>query len=236
MNIIEEIVSLVFPRRCPVCDEVLMAGKYICEDCRKKLCFIKEPVCKKCGKTLEREQQEYCSDCVRKKHFFVQGKAVFAYQKEMKKSMYRFKYSNKREYADFYAAEAAKLYSGWVKHREIEVIVPIPMYFWKKRRRGYNQAEVFARRLGKQLHIPVTGKIVKRIRNTRPQKELNDVERKENLKKAFKIAPDIVKYRKILLVDDIYTIGSTMDAVAEVLLEAGVKEVYFICVCIGRGY
>lgn len=236
MNIIEEIVSLVFPRRCPVCDEVLMAGKYICEDCRKKLCFIKEPVCKKCGKTLEREQQEYCSDCVRKKHFFVQGKAVFAYQKEMKKSMYRFKYSNKREYADFYAAEAAKLYSGWVKHREIEVIVPIPMYFWKKRRRGYNQAEVFARRLGKQLHIPVTGKIVKRIRNTRPQKELNDVERKENLKKAFKIAPDIVKYRKILLVDDIYTTGSTMDAVAEVLLEAGVKEVYFICVCIGRGY
>lgn len=236
MNIIEEIVSLVFPRRCPVCDEVLMAGKYICEDCRKKLYFIKEPVCKKCGKTLEQEQQEYCSDCVRKKHFFVQGKAVFAYQKEMKKSMYRFKYSNKREYADFYAAEAAKLYSGWVKHREIEVIVPIPMYFWKKRRRGYNQAEVFARRLGKQLHIPVTGKIVKRIRNTRPQKELNDVERKENLKKAFKIAPDIVKYRKILLVDDIYTTGSTMDAVAEVLLEAGVKEVYFICVCIGRGY
>lgn len=227
---------MVFPRRCPVCDEVLLAGVYICEDCRKKIHFISEPVCKKCGKTLEEERQEYCSDCVRKKHLFIQGKAVFEYQEEMKKSMYRFKYSNKREYADFYAWEAVSAYYSWIKRQGIEAIVPVPMYIWKKRRRGYNQAEVFAKRLGAQLQLPVECNLVKRTRNTRPQKELNDVGRKENLKKAFKIVASIVKYRKVLLVDDIYTTGSTMDAVTEVLLEAGVEEVYFICVCIGRGY
>ena len=236
MNITEEIVSLVFPRRCPVCDEILLTGKYICETCRKKIKFIKEPVCKKCGKTIEQERQEYCGDCTRKKHFFVQGKAVFEYREEIKKSMYRFKYSNKREYAEFYAREAVRLYGDWIRRREIEAIVPIPMYGWKKRRRGYNQAEVFADRLGQLLNLPVERHLVKRIRNTRPQKELNDIQRKENLKKAFKIVQSIVEYRKILLVDDIFTTGSTMDAVAEVLLDAGVKEIYFICICIGRGY
>ena len=68
------------------------------------------------------------------------------------------------------------------------------------------------------------------------QKELNDVERKINLKKAFQLVPNIVKYRKILIVDDIYTTGSTIDAVAEVLLQAGVDEIYFLCISIGEGF
>lgn len=67
-------------------------------------------------------------------------------------------------------------------------------------------------------------------------KELNDVERKINLKKAFQLVPNIVKYRKILIVDDIYTTGSTIDAVAEVLLQAGVDEIYFLCISIGEGF
>ena len=63
-----------------------------------------------------------------------------------------------------------------------------------------------------------------------------DVERKANLKKAFQLVPDIVKYKKILIVDDIYTTGSTIDAVAEVLLQAGVEEIYFLCISIGEGF
>lgn len=236
MNFLEEAISFVFPRRCPVCDEIIQADTYICRECRGKLQYVQEPVCKKCGKPLEDERREYCGDCTGKRHFFIQGKAVFEYREGMKVSMYRFKYSNKREYADFYAGEAARIYGDWIRRHRIEAIVPIPMYLWKKRRRGYNQAEVFAVRLGKKLRIPVEQGLVKRIRNTTPQKELNDIQRKENLKKAFKIVPNIVKYKKILLVDDIYTTGSTMDAVTQVLLEAGVKEVYFICICIGNGF
>ena len=127
--------------------------------------------------------------------------------------MYRFKYSNKREYAGFYAKEAVRIYG------------PVPMYRWKEKGRGYNQAAVFALALGEKMNLPVEKRMVKRIRNTTPQKELNDVERKINLKKAFQLVPNIVKYRKILIVDDIYTTGSTIDAVAEVLLQAGVDEI-----------
>ena len=196
MKIKEGLSNIVFPPRCPVCDEVIYVGKDTCEDCRKKVICIGEPSCKKCGKPLEDQRREYCTDCMRKKHYFSQGKAVFVYQGEIRQSMYRL----------------------------------------KEKGRGYNQAAVFARTLGEKMNLPVEKRMVKRIRNTTPQKELNDVERKINLKKAFQLVPNIVKYRKILIVDDIYTTGSTIDAVAEVLLQAGVDEIYFLCISIGEGF
>ena len=235
MKIKEGLSNIVFPPRCPVCDEVIY-GKDTCEDCRKKVICIGEPSCKKCGKPLEDQRREYCTDCMRKKHYFSQGKAVFVYQGEIRQSMYRFKYSNKREYADFYAKEAVRIYGDWIRGKQIEAIVPVPMYRLKEKGRGYNQAAVFARTLGEKMNLPVEKRMVKRIRNTTPQKELNDVERKINLKKAFQLVPNIVKYRKILIVDDIYTTGSTIDAVAEVLLQAGVDEIYFLCISIGEGF
>ena len=149
--------------------------------------------------------------------------------------MYRFKYQNKREYADFYAAEAMQLYGKWLHERQVEVIVPIPMYTAKKRLRGYNQAEVFAEALGRESGIPVKKNLAERTRNTVPQKKLNDIDRKKNLKGAFKISQDIVKYKKVLLVDDIYTTGSTMDAVAGELRTAGIDKIYFLCISIGQG-
>lgn len=236
MKIKEALASIVFPPRCPVCDEVIHIGKDTCDDCRKKVVCIGEPVCKKCGKPLENQRREYCSDCARKQHYFSQGKAVFVYQGEIRQSMYCFKYSNKREYAAYYAKEAARIYGGWIRRKQIEAIVPVPMYRWKEKGRGYNQAAVFAAALGERMQLPVEKRMVKRIRNTTPQKELNDVERKANLKKAFQLVPDIVKYKKILIVDDIYTTGSTIDAVAEVLLQAGVEEIYFLCISIGEGF
>jgi len=232
----EYLVSIFFPRHCPVCDEVIAYGEKICRGCEKKVRYIKEPSCKKCGKQLENERQEYCGDCSRKRHYFEQGKAAFSYQKDMKKSMYRFKYSNRREYADFFAEEAVKRYGKWLEQRGIEVIVPVPMFAAKKRSRGYNQAEVFARALGRECAVPVEEKLVVRTKNTMPQKSLNDKQRKDNLKGAFQVRTNIVKYSKILLVDDIYTTGATVDAIAELLKKSGAKEVYFLSICVGEGY
>ena len=110
------------------------------------------------------------------------------------------------------------------------------MYRSKQRLRGYNQAEVFAKALGRSTGIPVDKKLLFRVRNTTPQKDLNEHERKYNLKNAFQLRADIVKYNKILLADDIYTTGSTMDEASKTLLEAGATKIYFICIGIGAGY
>ena len=98
------------------------------------------------------------------------------------------------------------------------------------------KAELFAKEIGKRTGIPVETKLLYRCINTRPQKELNDQERKKNLKKAFTIAQNIVQLRKVLLVDDIYTTGSTVDAAAECLKVSGIQEVYVLCISIGRGH
>lgn len=231
----EFVKNLLFPRRCPLCDQVIPMDCLVCEECCGKLPYLWEPLCKKCGKSLQNTREEYCGDCMRKKHIFSAGRAVFSYQGSMKESLYRFKYSNRREYAAFYADEAVKVRGGWVRRCGVEAIIPVPLHRRRRQMRGYNQAEVFARELGERMNLPVCADLVSRVKNTRPQKELNQTDRQKNLKKAFIINRSIVQLDRVLLVDDIYTTGSTVDAVAQALLDAGVKEIYVLCISIGGG-
>ncbi len=230
-----QILDLVYPPRCPFCDQVTDAEERICPECKKKLHPVQEPVCMKCGKPLSDSRREFCWDCGRKKHYFSQGKALWVYEKAVTESIYRFKYRNRREYGRVYAAEMADRYGAWIKSHRIQAVVPIPLHKKRRQKRGYNQAEILAKELGRILDIPVYTDLLVRVRNTKPQKTLNDAERKNNLKKAFKTTKSSVQLQYILVVDDIYTTGSTLDAAAMALSEAGVLEAYTCCVSIGRG-
>lgn len=154
----------------------------------------------------------------------------------MKKSMYAFKYNNRREYGDFYANAVVSQFGNIINAWQADVLVPVPMFKIKKRKRGYNQAEVFAAALSRKLCIPMDSKILDRIRDTTPQKELNEQDRKNNIKNAFQIRKNGLEYSKIVLVDDIYTTGTTIDECAKVFLQAGINQVYFIAACIGKGF
>lgn len=230
------VLNIVFPRRCPFCDRVVEVGQSICPECAGSVHMIDGAVCSKCGQPLEDGRREYCYDCARKIHAYHTGKALYVYQGKVKESLYRFKYANRREYAIFYGEQAALKYGGWIKRCGVEAIVPIPLHKIRKRQRGYNQAELFAKELSRITGVPVRANLIVRSVNTRPQKELDDVNRKKNLKKAFTIPENIVQLKKILLVDDIYTTGSTVDAAAAMLKQAGVGEVYILCISIGRGF
>ena len=91
------ILDLLYPARCPVCHGVIRGKGKVCIACRKRLPYLKEPKCKKCGKEIEKEEQEYCSDCQRFKHSFDRGASVFAYDMLMRRSISMFKYHNMRE-------------------------------------------------------------------------------------------------------------------------------------------
>lgn len=255
-------VEQFYPRCCPICDGILepeQAQKKIHPACRKKLYPVMGAVCMQCGRPLDNSGYEYCHDCVRDQtgdygtslpashpscscatsnygtHTSWQGKALYLYQGPIKQTMYRFKYSNRREYADFFAGYALEQYGDWIREKQIDVIVPVPMYRKKQRVRGYNQAECFAKALSKLTGIPVDNSLVRRVVDTTPQKELNDLERKNNLKNAFQKCKSIVQYKHILVVDDIYTTGSTARAVIEELRELETGRIYVLCVCIGKG-
>ncbi len=229
--------DILYPPRCIICDELLETNEQgIHKSCIHLLYPVNEPTCMHCGRPFALPQREYCYDCERKhrKHTR-QGKSLYLYQEAAKMMMYRFKYSNKREYAYFFAQDTVRRYDKWIRQSRIQAIVPVPMYRKKERMRGYNQARTFAKELSLLTGIPIW-EAVHRIRDTAPQKGLDDIGRKNNLKNAFQFCENNVKYKYILLVDDIYTTGSTIDSVARVLRLAGVEEVFFLSICIGKGF
>lgn len=233
-------MGILYPRRCAVCGEIISSqDRYSCIGCKEKLQVIREPKCKKCGKSVENSWIEYCFDCSKKQLHFKQGVALWNYNKIMKKSIADFKYHNRREYGRFYAEQILAEYDKTIAEWEIDVLVPIPIHASKKRQRGYNQAEIIALELGKQLFISVEHSLLLRNKKTLPQKGLNDRERLKNLEHAFAVnQKKIGEYigKRVLLIDDIYTTGSTIETCGKILKEYGMKEVYFITVCIGKGY
>ena len=266
----DRIFSLIYPKRCPICDKILNPEEQeIHSSCKKNIYYVSNPSCMRCGRPVENASYELCYPCHSDKDFiqtysnqkhnsqerFVpsfsyirqnqyrrkqqeeldfHGKAVFLYKGSIKISLYRFKYSNKREYAKFFAKEAVRLYGMWIRQNGIELIVPIPMHKKKQRKRGYNQAESFARELSILTRIPIDTHLLERIKDTIPQKNLNKQERKNNLKNAFQTTKSIVQYtQRILIVDDIYTTGSTMQAVTACLKEAGAEKIFILSIAIG---
>lgn len=237
IQVFARLSNLIYPRRCPICDGLTGSHKIlVCETCRQRLVYVREPACKKCGKPLEKEEAEYCADCSRRKHTYTRGKAVFPYDRLMRASIARFKYRGRREYADFYAEELVKRCGELLHSWQPDALVPVPLHKSRMRKRGFNQAELTARKVGKALGIPVEKRLLLRTKKTSPQKELNDVQRRANLKNAFQVSQNDVRLKRVVLVDDIYTTGSTIDAAAAVLLEHGVERVYFLTICIGRGF
>ena len=229
-------IDLLFPRRCPVCDEIVMPrGRLICPECLKKLSFVKNPVCKRCGKEVSSPIAEFCLDCVRHKRTFEYGRALVNYEEYAAKSMAKIKYKNKREYLDFYGEAVCLRYEKLIRRMDAQVLVPVPVHPARKRERGFNQAELLADRIGNRLNIPVCPDMLVRNKKTMPQKGLDPSGRLKNLEEAFSAGKLFDGVEGVILVDDIYTTGSTIEACTRALKKAGIKRVYFLAVCIGRG-
>ncbi len=226
--------KLLFPPRCPICDEVvLLKEQGICRQCQGKMQYVLPPRCCKCGKHLESEEEEYCSDCAERTHYFDAGRALYEYG-SVARALYRFKYSGRREYAEVFGEEMAFYLKDFLREIQADGLLPVPMYPGKARVRGYNQSVLLAKALGRETNLPVYEDLVRRVRNTKPLKMLNPEERLNNLKKAFILGENGVKLKVVVIIDDIYTTGSTIDEIAKVLRHAGVKKIYFITLAIGE--
>ena len=230
----EIILDMMFPRRCAVCDAILPWGQNeICETCKGSIQYSTGALCFQCGKPVK-EEEEYCYDCRNKQHFYRQGVALFSYE-YIRLSLYRFKYAGRREYAKFYGRQMAWFFGEKKELWKPDALIPVPLHRRKQKKRGYNQAELIANEISVYWKVPVITNLVVRTKNTRPMKEIVGTDRQNNLKKAFKLGANDVKLNTIIIIDDIYTTGSTIDAVARVCMNAGIKNIYFMTVSIGMG-
>lgn len=172
-----------------------------------------------------------CADCAKYPHLFTEGRSLYEYEGPVREMVYRFKYKGRKSYADAFAADAALLWGEWIK-AAADCIVPVPMNRQKLRERGYDQADVLARALSAETGIKYIHAL-ERTRKTVPMKTLTRSQRQNNLKNAFQVSDFDVELKKVLLVDDIYTTGSTLDECARALLEKGAAEVNGIYISTG---
>ena len=184
---------------------------------------------------IERQEQEYCSDCKRQNRYFDGGAAAFVYTGEMRRCVYRMKFGNRRDYIDFYAEAMVTACEKKLRLWRPERIVPVPMHPSKKRKRGFNQSELLAEEISRLTGIPVERKMLRCVKKTSDQKKLGRKERMNNLKGAFEIRSYPEHLSRILVVDDVYTTGSTMDEVSRILKQAGAGHIFFIVLCTGKG-
>lgn len=227
------LTDLVFPRRCPFCDEIVTPyGEKIHAKCIKKLRLLTPPYCLKCGKKLMGEDR-YCTECASGKHKFLRGRCLYEYDSAAK-SIYRFKYGKRPEYAEYYGEEIADYLGDFIRDLKPDAIVPIPIHRKRYAKRGYNQAALLAKEVSKNTGIPYLEGVVKRRRNTAPLKMLSPQERQKNLKNAFIVGENVVKLKTIILIDDIYTTGATVDEVTKFLHKAGIPDVYFVALAGGE--
>ncbi len=230
------LLDCLYPRCCPICHApAAPAGELICPACLKRLKPLGEPRCKKCGKPLPGDTREYCTDCSVHPHVFDEGVGIFPYDEIMQKSILMFKNRGRREYGDFYVAAMLHYAKERLADWHPDCVVSVPLHPARQRQRGYNQSAYLAEGLSDLLGFPVCEALL-RVQNTKAQKTLSAGERRRNLRQAFVPAMQELPYRRILLVDDVYTTGSTLDAVSKVLREMGAGRIFFLTVCQGGGY
>ena len=189
----------------------------------------------RCGKPLANETEEYCRDCREKSSPVRQGRSLWLHRSPVSDALYRFKYKNKRSWGKIFAEELAANYGEQIQAWEVDVVLPIPLHPSRRRARGFNQSEILAETIADMCGLPFRKDVLYRVKKTVPQKMLGPGERASNLHGAFGVSRRWKPCQNVLLVDDIYTTGATVERAAKVLKIAGVQNVYFLTVSIGQG-
>ena len=159
-------IQWIFPARCVVCNQIVVPkGAMIHINCAKKLEFVKEPICKKCGIPMDSLEQEYCIPCLSMDRGWDLGRSVFYYHGVAGIALRQVKKVGTKEFVHFFAVQMRETQKEYMKRIAPNCLVPIPLHPSKFRRRGFNQAELLARALEKEVHIPVRV-LLKKQKNT----------------------------------------------------------------------
>ncbi len=234
----QKFIDIIYPPECPVCQRILTEARdrqvKVHHSCYKKLKRVTEPMCKRCGKPVLSSQQEYCYDCSKGVVSYESGHSLWVYDACSSESVFHYKYSGRQSYADFYGNALVYFYGEWIRSLRVQQLIPVPLSQQKMKVRGFNQAGILAEKIGDKLQIPVNDSGLIRIHSTAPQKELGKLEREENLRNAFKAEGRYLRnIHRVLLIDDIYTTGSTVNYCARALKSAGVEKIWFLTLCTG---
>lgn len=223
-------VNLLLPARCPGCGDYAGVHHRLCGSCWKKLTFITAPFCDRCGDPFVVDQSApICGNCLHIPPLFTKGRAAFRYDSLIRELILQFKHGD--------ATWLAKPLASWLALNgqdllmASDVIMPVPLHRWRLFARRYNQATLLARELSHRTQIPLFTNVLVRHKRTESQHGKSRQERQVNVRAVFHIASkkrSLVKGKAILLIDDVWTTGATLNACVKTLKSAGAKDVFVL--------
>lgn len=234
----EGLLNFIFPLDCKICEKPIRESKgySICEDCFKTIELIERPYCIKCGKPLipsvffKQNREISCLDCKRKKYSFEFSRSTGIYDKVLKKCIHLFKYYGEKKLAK----PLGKLMVDYlVKNDEfkkkIDLIIPVPLHKNDLRKRGFNQSILLGRVVGNYFSISVGEKVLIKKKLTPFQANLSKKEREKNILRAFLVEkPKEIKGKNILILDDVFTTGATVEECTKELMKARAKNIFVL--------
>lgn len=213
---IPALLELLFPTKCPFCGKLLKQGQaLLCPDCQRDLPWTQG----------EQKKVEFVSRCV----------SPLWYRDQVSQSHHRYKFRGAQAYAVPYARLMAQCVNDRLQG-EFDIITWVPLSRFRRWRRGYDQAQLLAERLGEELDMPCEP-LLRKVRNTRAQSGLKgESRRRANVLGVYATRREVrVEGRRILLVDDVVTTGSTLSECARMLLSAGAAQVVCVTLAVAGG-
>lgn len=228
----KKILDYIFPNRCQSCRAFVQDNASFCHDCWSDFHFIKEPHCIICSYQLQKTHSvtnQICLSCMKSRPSFDFARCLFKYDESNKKLIHNLKYYDNTSLAKPLAKMMISKYLEDIE--DIDIIIPIPMHKFRRVRRLYNHAQLIAEEISHLIGIKTRSDIVLKVKNTKPQTFLSKENRIKNLAGSFAISKDSnIKGKRILLIDDVMTTGSTAEAVSKLLKKEGAKTVILLCI------
>lgn len=221
-------MALIYPPSCISCGAAVDRPQALCADCWSSIRFIERPFCERLGTpfALDIGGTLHSPGAIADPPAFNRARAVAIYDGAARNLVHRLKYNDRTELAE--ALGRMMLRPGAELLAEADLIIPVPLHRFRLWRRRFNQAAALARVVARHSGIPCDLHLLRRVKSTRSQVGLTRAQRRDNLQGAFRIDAAgrlRIRGRRILLIDDVITTGSTANAVARVLTRAGAKTV-----------
>jgi competence protein ComFC len=216
------LADFFYPQRCVSCNA--RASDLLCRACYENLPEIAAPICGRCGMPAAFETYG-CDECGNQDFAFRAARAALRYDGVGKELVHAIKYRGRVEAAE---RLAAPLMAGALDERGFDVVVPVPLHRMRSLRRGFNQAELLARGVARKINARVSDKL-RAVRKTADQVGLTAGARAANVRGAYAARGQVAG--KVLLVDDVFTTGATLDTCARALIGAGADEVFALTLC-----
>ncbi len=223
----EALKDLLFPPLCLGCERRLESSRppLLCPDCLDDLVFIQSPCCHCCGIPFATGVDHWCGNCLARHYAFDLARSLFLYRPPLSTLIRSLKFGGHLTGISTLGALTARS-ELLGRFGEPDLILPVPLHQTRLRERGFNQALVIARGCFPQWKIRIKVDLLVRRRSTLPQTLLTGKERRGNLKNVFDLAhASKVAGKQVLLVDDVFTTGSTVDECSRVLRSAGAARI-----------